>query len=160
MGTLIDYFLRVAGYDWWVVVVELLLIYLVVYWAVDFLEGTRGERLFRGVIFILVAGLLILNLMVERLQFPRLQYLYKGFALAVIIIAVVAFQPEIRRALIRIGQPGFLAGSSQIAETVEELVTAVTDLSRDRCGAIIVIEHKAKIAAIILNSIFKTAYNQ
>jgi len=149
MQTLIDYFLRVTGYDWWMVAIELLLIGLVVYWAVDFLEGTRGERLFRGVILILVAGLLILNLMVERLEFLRLQYLYKGFAVAVIIIAVVAFQPEIRRALIRIGQPGFLTGSSKAAEIVEELVNAVTELSRARCGAIIVLERRVALGEFI-----------
>ena len=61
MEPLIDYFRRVASYDWWVVAIELVLIGLVVYWVVDFLEGTRGERLFRGVIFILVAGVLLLN---------------------------------------------------------------------------------------------------
>jgi len=149
MQTLIDYFVRVAGYNWWVVVIELFLIGLVVYWAVDFLEGTRGERLFRGVIFILVAGLLILNLMVERLEFLRLQYLYKGFAVAVIIIAVVAFQPEIRRALIRIGQPSFLAGSAQIAETVDHIVDAVTGLSAARYGAIIVIERRVALGEFI-----------
>ena len=59
MDTLVDYLSRVARYDWWIVVVELVLIGLIVYWVVDFLEGTRGERLFRGVIFILVAGVLI-----------------------------------------------------------------------------------------------------
>lgn len=149
MDSLVDYFHRVAGYPWWVVAVELFLIGLVVYWAVDFLEGTRGERLFRGVIFILVAGLLVLNLMVERLEFLRLQYLYKGFAVAVVIIAVAAFQPEIRRALIRIGQPGFLTGPAKIAGTVQELVHAITELSAARCGAIIVIESKVALGEFI-----------
>ena len=73
MDTLVDYFSRVARYEWWIVVVELFSIGFIVYWVVDFLEGTRGERLFRGVIFILVAGVLILNLVVERLEFVRLQ---------------------------------------------------------------------------------------
>jgi diadenylate cyclase len=141
--TLIDYFSRLAIYNWWVVAIELLLIGLVVYWAVDFLEGTRGERLFRGVIFILIAGVLILNLVVERLEFERLQYLYKGFLLAVLIIAVAAFQPEIRRALIRIGQPSLLVSSSQkLSRTVEEIITAVTALAAAKIGALIVIEKK------------------
>lgn len=149
MGTIIDYLSRVGRYDLWVVAVELLLIGLVVYWAVDFLEGTRGERLFRGVIFILIAGVLILNLVVQRLDFFRLQYLYKGFLIAVLIIAVAAFQPEIRRALIRIGQPSFLGGSSEVMGTVEEIVTAVTELSAARIGAIIVIEKKVALGEFI-----------
>lgn len=139
-----------ARYEWWVVAVELVLIGLVVYWAVDFLEGTRGERLFRGVIFILIAGVLILNLLVERFRFERLQYLYKGFLIAVLIIAVAAFQPEIRRALIRIGQPRFLAGSSQrLSRIVEEIIAAVMQLSASRTGAIIVIEKRVALGEFI-----------
>ena len=146
----LDYFNRVAHYEWWVVLVELLLIGLVIWWVVDFLEGTRGERLFRGVIFILVSGVLVLNLVVAHLPFDRLQYLYRGFLIAVLIVAVAGFQPEIRRVLIQIGQPRIWAGSShQLSRTVEELVTAVTELSAARIGAIIVIERQVALGEFI-----------
>ncbi len=150
METLLDYFYRVAGYEWWRVVIELFLIGLVVYWVVDFLEGTRGERLFRSVIFILIAGVLILNLVAEQLRFERLEYLYRGFLIGVLVIAVAAFQPEVRRALIRIGQPRFWASSSrQLVKTVEEMVTAVTELSAARTGAIIVIEKRVALGEFV-----------
>ncbi len=150
METLIDYFSRVARYDWWVVAIELFLIGLVVYWAVDFLEGTRGERLFRGVIFILIAGFLALKLVVGRFAFERLQYLYNGFLIAVLIIAVAAFQPEIRRALIRIGRTTFLTRSSQLlSRTAEEIITAVTELAAAKTGAIIVIEKRVALGEFI-----------
>jgi len=150
VDTLVDYFSRVARYEWWIVVVELFSIGLIVYWVVDFLEGTRGERLFRGVIFILVAGVLILNLVVERLEFLRLQYLYKGFLIAVLIVAAAAFQPEIRRVLIQIGQPRIWTGSShQLSRTVEQLITAVTELSAARIGAIIVLERQVALGEFI-----------
>lgn len=150
MDTLVDYFSRVARYEWWIVVVELFSIGLIVYWVVDFLEGTRGERLFRGVIFILVAGVLILNLVVERLEFLRLQYLYKGFLIAVLIVAAAAFQPEIRRVLIQIGQPRIWTSSShQLSRTVEQLITAVTGLSAARIGAIIVLERQVALGEFI-----------
>ena len=169
MLAFIDYFRRVAGYEWWRVFIELFFIGVIVYWIVDFLEGTRGERLFRGVIFILVAGVLILNLVVKSLDFPVLQHLYKGFLIGVLIIAVAAFQPEIRRVLIRIGQPHFWPSTSHnLSISVEEIVTAVTGLSKTRTGAIIVIEKRvalgefietgvridAKITAALLKTIF------
>ena len=148
--TLVEYFRRVGRYDWWVVTIELFLIGLVVYWIVDFLEGTRGERLFRGVIFILVVGVLILNLVVEKFGFERLQYLYKGFLLAVLIVAVAAFHPEIRRVLMRIGQPRFSTGSShQLARATEEIITAVTELSAMRTGAIIVVEGQVALGEFV-----------
>ncbi len=150
METLSYYFYRVAGYEWWRVVIELFLIGLVIYWVVDFLEGTRGERLFRSVIFILIAGVLILNLVAEQLRFERLEYLYKGFLIGVLVIAVAAFQPEVRRALIRIGQPRFWAGSSQqLAKTADEIVSAVTELSAAKTGAIIVIEKRVALGEFI-----------
>jgi diadenylate cyclase len=150
MQMLIDYFRRVASYDWWTVAIELFLIGVVVYWAVDFLEGTRGERLFRGIIYILIAGVLILNLVSERYRFERLEYLYKGFLVAVLIIAVAAFQPEIRRALMRLGQPTFMVGSSrQIVRTVEEIVGAVMELSAAKIGAIIVVERRVALGEFI-----------
>jgi diadenylate cyclase len=148
--TLIDYFARVGQYDWWVVAIELLLIGLVVYWAVDFLEGTGGERLFRGVVFILIAGVLILNRISERYGFERLEYLYKGFLLAVLIIGVSAFQPEIRRALIRIGQPRFLGRASQhLGRAAEEIISAVKDLAAAKVGAIIVLENRVALGEFV-----------
>ncbi len=151
METLVDYFNRVVNNnEWWVVIIELFLIGLVVYWVVDFLEGTRGERLFHGVIFLLVAGVLILNLIVARLGFVRLQYLYKGFLIAVLVIAVAAFQPEIRRVLIQIGQPRLWVGSYQLlSKAREEIITAVTELSASRTGAIIVIEKQVALGEFI-----------
>ncbi len=150
METLIDYFRRIGTYDWWVVAIEFLLIGLVVYWAVDFLEGTRGERLFRGVLFILFSGMLILYLVVERFGFERLQYLYKAFFFGVLVIAVAGFQPEIRRALIRIGRTSFLSSSSaKLSRTVEEIISAVTEMAAAKVGAIIVIEKKVALGEFI-----------
>lgn len=150
MDTLIDYLSRVASHGWWIVAIELISIGLVVYWAVDFLEGTRGERLFRGVLFILIVGFLVLKLIVGRFPFERLQYLYNGFLIGVLIIAVAAFQPEVRRALMRIGQPRFwISSSQQLSRTMEELIAAVIDLSAARIGAIIVIEKRVALGEFI-----------
>jgi len=147
----VDYFDRLAEYNWWVVAIELLLIGLVVYWAVDFLEGTRGERLFRGVIFLLIAGVLILNIISERFHFDRLQYLYKVFLIGILIIVVVGFQPEIRRVLMRLGRAGGLlaGGSHQLSRTVEEIITALNGLSGKKTGAIIVVERQVGLGEFV-----------
>ena len=113
METVFNYIHRVATYNLGLVFVELLLIGFFVYWVVSFLEGTRGERLFYGVILILLAGSLLLDLAAQRLHFERLEYLYKYFLIAVLFVALVGFQPEIRRALIRIGQAPFFSGSAR-----------------------------------------------
>jgi diadenylate cyclase len=149
--SLLDYLHRVANNNSpAVILIELVLIGLVVYWVVDFLEGTRGERLFRGVFFILLVGVLVLNPVVQRSHFDRLQYHYKGFLIVVLIATVAAFQPEIRRGLIRIGQPHVWArASEQWSRTIEEIVMAARDLSATRTGAIMVLEREVALGEFI-----------
>ncbi len=150
MEMLVDYLSRVASHGWWRVAIELIFIGLVVYWAVDFLEGTRGERLFRGILFILIVGFLILKLFVDNLNLERLQYIYKGFLIGMLIVTVAAFQPEVRRAMVRIGQSGFWsAATHHLSKTAGELTTALKDLSDARIGAIIVIERRVALGEFI-----------
>ena len=113
MNAILEYLYQISSYERLKVLVELLLIGVVVYWAVSFLEGTRGERLFRGVFFIIVIGSLVLKVIIDRFGLERAAYLYDGITITAIVIIAIAFQPEIRRALIRIGQAGFLSSSPQ-----------------------------------------------
>ncbi len=169
MDAIFEYLYRISLHERLVVCIELILIGIFVYIILSFLQGTRGERLFRGVIFIIIVGSLILNLIVEKFELVRVEFLYKGFLIAILIIAVVGFQPEIRRALIRIGQAGFLSSSpQQLSRSVEEIINAVTQLAATRTGAIIVIEQQvglgefietgvridAKVTADLLRTIF------
>jgi diadenylate cyclase len=151
LDAILEYLSRLAAYNPLIVAIELLLIGLVVYWAVNFLEGTRGERLFRGIIILLLAGSMILKLVISRFDFARLQYLYGFFLVLVLIIAVAAFQPEIRRMLIKIGQAGSFGGSvhHQLSKTVEEIISAVKALSEKRVGAIIVLERQVALGEFI-----------
>ena len=98
MNVIFEHILRISNYERFIILAELIIIGFVVYAVLNFLEGTRGERLFRGMIFILVFGSLTLNLVVENFGMDRIAFLYNGFLIVVLIVAVIAFQPEIRRA--------------------------------------------------------------
>ena len=151
MNAIIQYIVRIGLYERFIVLAELLLIGVFVYIVVSFLEGTRGERLFRGVIFVLLAGSLILNLVVEQFGMERIAYLYKGFLIAVLIVAVTAFQPELRRALIRIGQANLFSPSSpqQLTRCVEEIIEAVNQMAAERTGAIIAITQQVPLGEFV-----------
>ena len=150
MDAIFKYIYQSSPQEQLIILCELMLIGLFVYIILSFLEGTRGERLFRGVIFILIVGSLILKLVVEQFEFERIRYIYNSFLWAVLIITVIAFQPEIRRALIRIGQAGFLSSSAQqLSRTVEEIINAVTQLAATRTGAIIVIQQQVGLGEFI-----------
>ena len=170
MNVIFEHILRISLYERLIILAELLIIGLVVYAVINFLEGTRGERLFRGMILVLVIGALVLNLVVEKFGMERIAFLYNGFLIVVLIVAVIAFQPEIRRALIRIGQTRIFAGSShqQLTRSVEEIITAVTQMAATRTGAIIAIEQRVglgefietgiRIDAKVTNELIKTIF--
>ncbi|MHC4291719.1 MAG: diadenylate cyclase CdaA [Planctomycetota bacterium] len=150
MDAILDYILKITFYDRLIVVAELLMIGLFVYAIITFLEGTRGERLFRGMIFVLVVGSLLLNLVAKSSGMDRIAYLYNGFLIAILIIAVAAFQPEIRRGLMRIGQARFFTSSpQQLSRSVEEIITAVSQMAAERTGAIIVIPQQVGLGEFI-----------
>jgi len=147
---ILNYLIETTPSERFRVLVELLLIGVIVYWTVSFLEGTRGEGLFRGAISILIIGSLVLKLFVENLHLDRIAYLYNYIALPAILVITVAFQPEIRRALIRLGQARFLSSSpQQLSRSVEEIISAVTQLAATKTGAIIVIQQQVGLGEFI-----------
>lgn len=150
MKAILEYILNIGFYDRLIVAAELLLIGLFVYGIITFLKGTRGERLFRGMIFVLVVGSLVLNLVVKMFGMDRLAYLYNSFLLVVLVVSVAAFQPELRRGLIRLGQTRLFGSSpQQLTRSVEEIIKAVSQMAADRTGAIIVIPQQVALGEFI-----------
>src|SRR3978361_1724416 len=106
-----DQFLDFSGflralrtYEWWQVAIELLLIGLVVYWVFRFLRGTRGARMLKGIAFVLIARYLIISLVAAKFKLERIAFLYGQFLQFASIAVIVVFQPELRRALMRLGE--------------------------------------------------------
>lgn len=143
-------FLRaVASYKWWVVAIELLLIGLVVYWVLRFLRGTRGARMLNGITFVLISLYLIVRIVGTQFGLDRIEFLYRQFLLFAAAACVVVFQPELRRALMRLGETRLFRGwSSQIDEEIEALVEAATFLSRRKIGALVAIEREVGLGGI------------
>lgn len=130
--------------------IELLLIGGVVYGILRFLHGTRGARLVRAVVIILAASFAVVRLLAVRFEFDRINVLYPYFVLAVFLVSLVAFQSELRRMLIRLGEGGWMQGWSKSAiEVVEPVVTAVERLSKKKIGALIAVERRTQTGALI-----------
>lgn len=127
--------------------IELLLIGFVVWGIMRFLSGTGGEKLFRGVVVILfsVWGFNFISSAMN-LELERIQLLLKYFLVSVLLVSTVAFQPEIRRGLIRLGGTRFgRTEYVQNARAIEDIINAVASMSRAQIGAIIAIEREVKL---------------
>ena len=143
-------FLRALGsYRPLSVALELLIIGTVVFWVIRFLRGTRGARMLKGVAFVLISLYLIVALVGKQFGLDRLVFLYGEFLKFGSLAVVIVFQPELRRAIMRLGETRLFRGwSSQINEEIEALVEAATFLSRRKIGALVAIEREIGLGGI------------
>jgi diadenylate cyclase len=144
-----SFWTAVRAYHWWQVGIELFLIGAVVYWVIRFLRGTRGARMLKGVAFVLISLYLIVRLVGTQFGLTRIEFLYRQFLIFASVATVVVFQPELRRALMRLGETRlFRSWSSQVDDEIDALVEAATFLSRRKIGALIAIERDVGLGGI------------
>jgi diadenylate cyclase len=152
LRALTSYIERIASgqYSLWRVGVELILIGSVVYAALRFLQGTRGARLVKAVSLILIVSFLVVRLFANTLRLERINFLYPYFVMAVFLVTLVAFQPELRRGLMRIGEGSLLRGwHKETARLIDPLVRAAASLSKKKIGALIAIQRGTEVGALI-----------
>lgn len=141
---------RIGSYSPLEVAVEVLLIGLVVYAVVRFVEGTRAAGALKGIFFIVVLATVTARVVGGGEVFQRLAFLYDRFLAIVAIGLLIIFQPELRRALIRLGEtPFFRATSSDITDAVDAIAEACAYFSKARFGAIMVIEREIGLRATV-----------
>jgi diadenylate cyclase len=166
---IMTYLRRVEGYDRLVTAVQLLLIGVVVYLVMRSLRGTRGARLVKGAGLLLAAVYLTVRLLPKSEEWKRIEFLYGNFLFFAFVAAVVAFQPELRRALTQIGQAKlFRSPRRRVEDLIEGLLESVSYLARNKMGALIAVERgvglgtwiesgtplDAEVTSQILNTIF------
>jgi len=160
------------GFDVLQILIELLIIWMCVFFAFIFLRGTRGAGIFLGLVVILMVLLIPLFLLGEVQGFERLAFFSKILSGGLIFLVIVIFQPELRQAAIRITQSDLLAlfrhMPSVRSSTISAIADAVIFLSRNQYGALIAIEREnstidhviggqnidAQVSTSLLQSIF------
>ncbi|MDO4632266.1 MAG: diadenylate cyclase CdaA [Eubacteriales bacterium] len=126
-------------------VIEVIILSFLVYTVLLWIKNTRAWTLMKGIMVLCFFVALIYIFEMDTLIF----LVEKGVNIA-IIAAVIIFQPELRRALERIGEKdffsGFLSGvSGDITErcsdeTVREIERAALEMAAVKTGALIVLE--------------------
>lgn len=127
---------------------------LVIFIAVKFFQvvkGTRALQLLKGILLLIVATMLssLLNLRI-------LNFILTSFMTYGVILLIVMFQPELRRALEQLGSNKInrFFGieqdiASKIKENIYKISIAAKELSNNKTGALIVIERDIKLKDII-----------
>jgi diadenylate cyclase len=144
---------RILSYPRWEVGVELLLIGLVVWAILRFVSGTRAAGALKGLLVVVVLVTVAARIIGRGGggdTFQRLEYLYDRFLAIVAIALIVIFQPELRRALIRLGEtPFFRSSPVELAGAADEIAQACAYLAKSRFGAIIAIERQISLKGIV-----------
>jgi diadenylate cyclase len=126
----------------WMSVLDILLVTLIFFTLLYSLRDTQAMVLLRGVIFLVVALVLLTTLV----ELPAFSWLIRSTLPALLIAIPVIFAPEIRRALERLGRAGtFLPATNQTPITslqrmISVVVEAAARLSARQHGALIVIQ--------------------
>lgn len=128
----------------WLSVLDILLVTLIFFVLLYSLRDTQAMVLLRGVIFLVVALVLLTTLV----ELPAFSWLIQSTLPALLLAIPVIFAPEIRRALERLGRAGtvtFLQSSDHattqdVQDAIHAVVEAAARLSARQHGALIVIQ--------------------
>jgi len=118
---------------------DVLLVAAVFYGLLRLFRGTQAVQLLRGILVVV----LLIFVITSQLQLPAFSWLVGNSLPAVLVAIPVIFQPELRRALERLGRaaPLMFGREEQRAPyLIEQLSRTALELSARRHGAIIVLE--------------------
>ncbi len=106
------------------------------YYLFLYFRGTRGARVFTGLVLFL-CGLTLLNRLFDLVVTG---WLLERSSLFLVVILAVLFQPELRRAFAELGSRRFFAGRQQDQRLLDQLCGCVFELAGRHFGALIAIE--------------------
>ncbi len=136
--------------------VEILLLAVILYFLFDFMRQRRAGRLLIGIF-----ALFLLGEIAVLCSFDTIAVIFGALFHVGILALLIIFQPEIRAALERIGEFPVrlftrLSGSRNkfyIEDEVSILCDAVSDMSRSRTGALIVLERLTKLGDLMATGV-------
>ncbi len=153
------------NFRWLLDLLDVGLVAFIIYRIILLIKGTRAVQMLLGLAVVLIV---YMGSQVGGLY--TLHWILDNFLSSIILVIVVIFQNDIRRALIHVGRNPFFADLSYREETavMEELVKACLNLGSKKIGALIVIEREtgikdflevgveidAKVTSDLISSIF------
>ncbi len=132
----------------WRDVVDIIIVAVIIYSLIRITSGTRALQVLKGLGIILAAAFVF-----SMLDLQTVTWMLNFLMNAAVVVLVILFQPEIRRALEKLGGGklfGVMSAPREGADRiVEELMRAVINMSKRKVGALIVFERKTGLRDII-----------
>jgi len=132
-------------------IIDILIIAFIFYKFIVLIKETRAEQLVKGILVLLIATKLS-----EWIGLRTVNWILRNTMTVGVIAILIVFQPELRKALERLGttsrffkNPMHLVSEEENLRMIEEVVDAVGFLSNLKIGALIVIERETGLNEII-----------
>lgn len=130
--------------------IDIAIVAYVAYRAILLIRGTRAVQLIKG-----LAVLIISTKASEWLGLYTINWLLRNTMTVGVIALLIVFQPELRRALEQLGRGGFLVNpffsisEEEINKLINELAHAVQVFTKNKMGALIVLERNTGLNEVI-----------
>jgi len=136
----------------WRNILDVTIIAILIYQGIKLATRTRASALFKG-----IAAIVIVAWTAELMQLNVLSNIMQQLVGSGLLVIMILFQPELRKLLEQLGRSrirgkgifGGLQPEEENKRETEELVTALTNLSRRRIGALIVLERETGLKDIM-----------
>src|SRR5512139_1121720 len=119
-------------------VIDIGIIAFFIYRIIDLIRGTRAVQMLIGLVVVFLAFLSS-----QYFDLYALNWILDNFLGSILLVIVVIFQDDIRRALTQVGtRPFFGAEAGLQGQDLEEIVRAAVSLASKRIGALIVLQRE------------------
>ncbi|MBN2809118.1 MAG: diadenylate cyclase CdaA [Deltaproteobacteria bacterium] len=128
----------------WLDFIDIIIVAILIYQVLLIIRGTRAFQILLGLFLIFIIYQLSLLL-----GFYTLHWLLNGFLNSSVLIVIVLFQNEFRRALAKFGKTSFTLNSAEESNSLDKIIKACNTMSLKRIGALIVFTRENKIPSIV-----------
>lgn len=131
-------------------IVDILIVAVVIYKLFTLIKETRAEQLIKG-----IGVLLVLTKVSEWLELYTINWILANAMTVGTLAILIVFQPELRRGLEYIGRSRFFSKSlieirgESMSRVVDEIVEATASLSRQKIGALMVLERQTGLNEVV-----------
>jgi diadenylate cyclase len=127
-------------------VVDISIIAFISYQMINLVRGTRTAQMLIGFLIVLATYLAS-----QYFELHALNWLLSNFLASIILVIVIIFQPDIRRALTQVGAGRSFSAAERVAQgqVLEEIVRSAVLLASKRIGALIVFERDVILSEYI-----------
>lgn len=129
----------------WRPALEIFILAVGIYYAANFIRGTRGAPVVTGLVVLFVA----LSFLTTVLELTVLRWLLTTFSAFSAVAVLIIFQPELRRLLAELGNQSLLMSTREQREDVEVIVETVERLADVRIGAVMAVEQRINLSEAV-----------